>query len=543
MTTKRRAMLAACLVSLGCGAPVASPERLRLQPVHSRLPRLVSETLARSGRVGVEDVAPLVDGVMAEGEQVGRFVTIPEGRCVAALARGGASVRDIDLFVFDESGDLLAVDEAPVADAATMVCPPRPRRVYVAVRVVGGSGLVGAVVLSVAPERADILSRDLGARGRRGEDTGKLDDWPGLESKLRSRREALGGNWEDVRRVELPLDPHASTLVTLKVEPRRCLDVFALGSAEVPSFSLELHDGAGRVVSRGRLAASEQAVTVCAQDEVEITAALRPRAAIGTAALVAARSTRGAFAELAGGVELILTGALFPIERALALHHDRTSQLSLKPPTRVAEGTVSPGVAARHEVELPAGCSRLDVIGGAPLGAIRAELWSQAPRLLERSLGAASAALLWCQDAPGRVDVEVSSEGEPGPFVIEARSGPDEFSIAKRARAGGRLFQRLEDFEGPVDTNVFKGVQPFSTSASGSVELDVPLTAGCTTWFAAVDEGVPIVVEVLRAGGATRTIARGSGVATLEACTDEPARTRIRIRSDGPAEGLLLSRR
>ncbi|MBM4360180.1 MAG: hypothetical protein FJ096_18905 [Deltaproteobacteria bacterium] len=533
-----RVVLALCVAVSACAPkPPACPQPLRVEPPTSSGARLVAEVEARARTLGVEETQAVVSGMMAEGEQRGHFVSIPEGRCLVLVARGGATLRDLDLFVFDDAGDMLAADESPSAGAATMVCPPRPRRVHVGIRAVAGAGLVGVVAIAVAPEKADVLARAFEVRGRRGEDTGRLADWPGFESKLRERRATLGGSWEDMRRVRVPLDPHAPSLLTVRLEAHRCLDVFALASEEVTSLSLELVDRDGRVLSHGRAPLGEQGVLVCSREDEEATVALRPRGTFGSAAIVVGRSARGAIAELAGRAELVSTTPTGSLERALALHHARTTNLAAT--ARLLDATATPGIVDEHEVTVPMGCSRLDIVGGEPLGRFRAELRGPDGALLDRSEGGATAALFACQGAPRSVRLEVTSLAERGPYAVEARHGVVATPMFGHPRAAVRLLQRLEAADGPVDARTLASVSIVDLDAGGRRVAPVPFPAGCSRVTVAVDEDVPLALELVASDGVPLAFVGGTTDATLEACSEKAKAVRLTIRAEGARHALV----
>ena len=179
--------LLGCSVVLGVAAcapqPRACPPRLRAEVGAVEPSRFLAASIEAATAAGATDFQALAGAVVTEGEQVGRFLDAPPDTCVAVVARAGSSIRDVDLFMFDDAGDVLASDEAPTSGAAVMLCPPHPRRVYLAARVVSGTGLLALGAFVVAPGRADEVGRALTVRGRPGQDTGKLAGWPGLEAR------------------------------------------------------------------------------------------------------------------------------------------------------------------------------------------------------------------------------------------------------------------------------------------------------------------------------------------------------------------------
>ena len=49
---------------------------------------------------------------------------------------------------------------------------------------------------------------------------------------------SLGGRWEDVRRLAMPVSPRAASRLSAALEPGRCLDVLVIPSEEVSSLEV-----------------------------------------------------------------------------------------------------------------------------------------------------------------------------------------------------------------------------------------------------------------------------------------------------------------
>ncbi len=533
---KRFFVLVLLLPWLGCRpAPVSCPERLRVDVGPLEPAQFLSQSIAAAKVAGADAFEPLAGALVSEGEQLGRFVELPTERCIAVFARTGASVRDVDLFVFDDSGDVLAADEAPNSAAAVMVCPPHPKRVYVAARVVSGTGLFAMGAVTVPPAAAEAVARALVVRGRPGEDTGKLAAWPGLERRLRERRAALGSRWEDVRRASLTLDPHATATLSVRVEPQRCLDIFATSSEEIATLSLDVLDREGRVVAHGRPMSAEQALVVCSPSAEELTLALRPRGARGTAAVVVATSPRGAAVELAAQAEVASTMPLLAIESALARHRKRPGAHQT-----AADGVAEAGRVKAIALEIAPGCTRWDVVGGAPLGRFRVELWSREGELLDRADSGSSAALFACAPKAAPVRLEIVSLGERGPFVVEQTAGPRAPILEAHSRAAARIFQRIEAAAGPVDFGALDGVEV--VDASPRHERTITVGEGCAEWFVAADEPRSLLLDAVPLGTRRLGQARGTGLAVLETCAETSAEASLRVSAPEQGTVLLLRR-
>jgi hypothetical protein len=533
----------AAIAMSGCRNDPPRPARVTVVGGGLDPRRFLGETAARAVARGAGPLEPLGASLVSEGDHLGRFISVPVDSCVLALARTGASVRDVDLFVFDDAGDTLAADESPQPNAAVMVCPPHPRRLYVAARIVSGTGILALGVLPVPKDRADAVAKEVEVRGRPGEDTGKLAAWPGLESKLRERRANLGSTWEDVRRAALSLDPHAAAAVTVPLEGGRCLDVFATPSEEVSSIELEIVDARGRVVARGKPPDVDQGAVVCSSEKQDLTIMLRPRLSYGSAALVLARTPIGAAAALADRIDVSRLTPLDPLARAITRHGERTAQLTLDKPRSAGEATVKVGAPAVVSVSREPGCSRIDVIGGAPLGTFSAELWSDDGALIDGATGGAVATLFACNRAPAKARVEVVSAEGGGPVSVQVRRGDIGDTALSRPLAAGRILAWLEASSGPIDfARLHHDVEAIDVADGSRFERNVPVPAGCSEWITAADEGHGLSAELLDDSGTRVAFSRGARSVKLGACVQAAFRGSLRITASGAAKLLLLSR-
>lgn len=537
----------ALLVGIEACAPVvtprACPDSLRIDARPFDGSRLLAGAFAKGRAAGATTAVPSLSKVAEEGEDVGRFAEISKERCAAFVARAGGSVRDIDAYVFDEAGELIASDEAPTSDAAVMVCPPHPGRVYVVFRVMSGLGIVALGALDVPPTAADAVARALGVHGRPGEDTGKLAVWPGLETRLRERRTALGVRWEDVRRAEVALEPHAPTVVSVAVEAERCLDLYALGDDSIGNLALDVVDSEGRVVARGRGFGNEQSALVCARSPETVAVELRPRGSIGRAALVVARSEPRAFVSLATRAELVGLAPLLPMREALERHRSRTSSLTLGAPEPRGQGEAASGRVSSVPVSIPAGCSRLDVVGGAPLGRFRVELWTNDGALVDEAEGGASAALFRCARTGESLRVDVTSLADAGPFVLEVRSGPGLAPVlGASARAAARALQHLEAPSSAVEPKLLADAQPVALEAERMLERSIPLPVGCTEVVLASDDAVSLEATLAVPGEVNAATMHGFATISTEVCVKRPTQGALRVRASSRSSGLLFVR-
>ncbi len=547
----RFGLLALALGTIACGpshpadGPAAGNGKLRVVADAVDPVPLLRPAAQIAAAAGAGTLRPIAAAVLGEGDQLGSFVQIPAGECMLALARAGRSVRDVDLIVYSDGGDRLAADEAPEPRAAVMICPPHPRRVYVAARLVTGPGMMALGVMPVPLAKAEAVARGLGVRGRPGEDTGKLSAWPGLEAKIRERRSAIGSRWEDVRRVALPLDPRAYTTLSVPLPAGRCLDVLVTPNSEIGGIDAIVLDEAGRVVARGKPPGRDRAFILCSAFEQTLTLLLRPRSSTGVVAVVIARSPLGAVDELNGRAWVDGASPVVPLAQALTRHQVRTKGLRMKPAKKLAATAVAVGAPKTLKVELQRGCSRIDLVGGTPLGHFTAALWSLDGRLLSRGQGGELATLFYCGAATAaRLEVGASERG--GPVAVEARldAVPSQV-LLDHPLAAARLLQRLEASAGPVDAQQAAAVKVvrLAAAARSSQVIEVPAGRCQQVVAAAVGSARGVQLRLVGKGG-QETLHRGDQAVSEQLCAgDEKMSLRLELQvASGQADLLLLRR-
>jgi len=533
------------LAGCGGGVPCAGTAKTLAPVVATPDAKSVLDPLALRGtQAGAEPLVVVASGLLAEGDRVGGFVSLPPERCVVFFARGSAGVADLDLFAFADDGSTIAADESSSSDAAVLICPPVPERMFLSARVASGAGLVAIGAEAVAVAEAPRVAHAVGARAM-GEDSGRLESWPGLEAKIRAHRRTIGSDWQDVRRFAAPVDPRAPTKTSLTIEPGRCLDVLVTPSEEVASLEVVAESSDGRIVARADSDGRDRTMVVCSELGDPITISARPRGNAGLAAFVLARSAKGARAELERTFRVDATTQIASPEVArLALA--KTLDPTWGKARPAGGGQAKVGGRASLPIKLGPGCTRLDVVAGAPLGPVDAALWATDGALLAESDGPLRASLFTCGDAARDARLDVEAAARPGPFVVDQRvvsaSGS---SLDKVPIAAGRLLDRVV------------GNDALALSAASSATLvdlmpdklfDAPMTVpvgGCTEVVAALDAGGSgIEVRIVDVSTEEDFIARGRFVTSQRICaTDVARRARIELRLDsGPARGLLLLR-
>lgn len=507
---------------------------------------LLATDAARTRDVGAGPLNVASSAYLSEGDRTGAFISIPSDACALVIARGSASVVDVDLFAYEDDGSTFGVDESSDAHPAVLVCPPHPQRLFVSARVVAGGGLVGIGVQALPTSAMADVERVVGTRGRSGGETGRLESWPGLEAKLIEHRAWLGGSWEDVRRAALPVAPRAATRLTVPLESDRCLDVFVSPGEEVGSLEVVAEDAAGRILARGRDRGRDRALVLCSALAVEVSIAIRPRTSTGLVAVVASRSRSGAAAIIEPSVRAEYVTETRELQDARAAFEKRLVDKGYGAAKPLAAAKANLGSRALSVVDLPAGCSRIDVIAGKPLADVGATLWDDKGNLLTEGRGGAGVALFVC--GPGgsaRIDVEAFAR--PGPFAIELRK--DKLSppvLVAHPWAASRLLAVLDAGGERISAAAAESAVRVALDASSraTVPFDIPAKS-CVEVIAALDRvGTGLDMRVADVATGENTITRGRFVVSERRCAaDMPAKAIAEFRlSAGKADALVLTR-
>jgi hypothetical protein len=234
------------------------------------------------------------------------------------------------------------------------------------------------------------------------------------------------------------------------------------------------------------------------------------------------------------------------LPEARAALSKRVASRGLGAAKTVATGSARVGSRLSVPVELPAGCARLDVIGGKPLASVVAELWDEQGSLLAADRGGPIATLFACGPArKARADVEAGSR--PGPFAIELRAdkaAPP--ALVAHPVAAARLLARLE---AGVDAT-----GAASAAAAKVVTLDatrmerLPLSIGasaCVEVIAALDQaGAGLDLRLVDASSGEGIVTRGRDVVSDRLCAGAAAKqgaAELRL-SAGKGDALVLIR-
>jgi hypothetical protein len=430
------------VVAVPLGPPRVSLGALQAAPLLGDLP-------ARASRFGAGPLAIVASGPMSEGERLGAFVEIPADACLLAYGRASASLEDIDLAAFAEEGNPVAVDEGPDPKPTLLLCPPHPARVYIAAHAASGEGLCVVGAQLVPKDRAIEVGRAAGARGSSGASPRTPEAWPGLDEQVRLHRAAIGGTWEEQRRVAIAADTRAVSAVAFGVEEGGCSDALVVPDDDVAVVDVDVLDAEGRLIGRAKDGGPARSVTVCSPVAVTGSLQVRPHVGRGLVAVVVAKTKAGTARELLTRPEVAWVAPSQPLEATRAARNAALAKAGYAAPSSSQNGQLQLGRRATVPVDLVGGaaCTRIDIVAGAPLALVEAAVWDDAGALLSTAEGTGDATLFACGKGKARVDL--GTRGRPGPYAVLTRVERwKDPAFAAHPLAAGRMLGRAA--VGPV---------------------------------------------------------------------------------------------
>jgi hypothetical protein len=272
-----------------------------------------------------------------------------------------------------------------------------------------------------------------------------------------------------------------------------------------------------------------------------LTVMTRSRQGTGLAAVVVGRSAPGAVVDLAEKVWVGATTPVLGVEEAVAWHSKRLAGLGLGPPSRLAEAAVAVGAPAAVELALPAGCSRLEVVGAVPLGHFTAQLWHPDGQLIDADRGGQSATLFSC--GGGKVSVEVTALEHAGEVVLLSLNDPQPPPAAQdHPRAASRLLRRLEAVRGEAQPRDLKNAEAIALAAAGRMVRELEAPAGQCVELLAALEGQAEGIELRTTAGTTSLRSHGRHSVSDRVCAGaeaQPVRAELALET-GSATLLWL---
>ena len=467
MRWTRSVLAAACLLSLaGCQREASHPVRgqtdVRKSGAAGKPPceektqeweidpkPLIDHDAGVARALGAGPERVIAAAAVTEGDRMGGFVSLEPGSCLLAFARGTSGIRDLDLLAYDDAGTPMAADQATDPKPAILLCPPNPRRVFVSGRVASGHGFVAIAAQSVPIRESLRVAKLFGARIA-SPDQIFAQAWPGLDGLIAQRHRALGGTWEDVRKAAIAVTPRAPVFVSAPLPGSRCLDVIVVPNEETANLEVVLSDDSGRELARAANVGRERTALLCSPVDGEVTVSVRPHEGHGLVAVIISRSEPGDEAALSERPEATRIGPMTPIDKVRERVSSALSRAGFDAKVDLGSGTARTGQTSMIAFDLPAGCSRIDVLSGAPVVGIRGALWDSKNELIGTTDGGEQAVLHACVATAQKATLEIEGNGRPGPFVAELRTEkappPDLLHhplaacrLLARANAGGTI--------------------------------------------------------------------------------------------------------
>jgi hypothetical protein len=536
---RRCAAMLGLVVAAGCAprgrgpapGPLGPP---RVVPGELDAKVLLGDMPARAAKLGAGPMAVVASGQMVEGERLGAFVEVPLDVCLLAYGRGSSSIEDIDIAAFADEGNPIAVDEGPDPRPTLLLCPPHPDRVYVAAHVASGEGLVTIASHLVPRERAQDVARGLGAKGGLVGAPRPADAWPGLDDRVRAHRRALGGTWEEIRRVAVTLDSRSNSFVSVPLEADQCVDALVVPDEDVALLEVELLDGDGRAVARAREAGADRYVTVCSPFAFTGSLAIRPHVGRGLAAIALARGRGEVARDLTNRAEVVWAAPVLTLDAVQSSRSAALAKAGYAAPTMTTKGSLLLGRRSSVSLDLGpqgGGCARVDVIAGAPLALVEARVWDDAGTLVTSGEGADGATLFACSHGKARLDLE--THGRPGPFAVQVRKERWRDGVfAAHPLAAARMLARAAVGPAKVHEGNATGARKIAVEASKLVtwEVSVPASQCLRVAAGAEGDGTGLELRVFdAASGEEIDRSHAAHEAAVRACAGSSATRAVRV--------------
>jgi hypothetical protein len=377
------------------------------------------------------------------GDRVSTLLEVPKDDCAVVIARASESVEDLDLLAYGEDGAPLGSDEASDREPSLLICPPHPGRILIAARIAQGHGIVAVGSERVAPALAAKAAQRYAVKAREPGDPARLKAWPGLDAMILRERERVGGKFQDLRRVALALDATVATTLPATIDAGRCVHGLFIPSDDVAHLDVAALDDQGRILGRAVGSGRQRTIVVCSPITTEISFEIRPHAGRGLAIAALSRSVAGTETEIEGEIlrhDVYPSGNPASELTALAARLKKLGYQATA--TAVAKLDLQIGRRSSALLDLSGGCTRIDVVGSAPVRGIDARLWSDAGQLRAAGSGGGNVTLFGC--GAGKLRLDLTALLGPGPVrVVTQREADVPAELTRLPLAGGRLVSRM----------------------------------------------------------------------------------------------------
>jgi hypothetical protein len=195
----------------------------------------------------------------------------------------------------------------------------------------------------------------------------------------------------------------------------------------------------------------------------------------------------------------------------------------------------------------PGSCTRIDVVGGAPLALLQGTIWDDGGDLVTAGDGAASLGLFACTHGKAHLDLE--ARGRPGPFAVLVR--PERWqnpAFGAHPLAAARMLARAAEGPSLLLEGAPAGVRALPLDATRLLTFDETIAAGKCTRVAVGTEGPGTGIE-LRIFDRTATDevdrSHGERAAAVRACApaDGSRAFRVELRATSGKVDVVVGER
>jgi hypothetical protein len=258
--------------------------------------------------------------------------------------------------------------------------------------------------------------------------------------------------------------------------------------------------------------------------------------------VVLARSAASGEHALSAPADAVWVATSQPIDRAGAareavLAHDGYG-LAL---ARLA-GALSLGRRIAVPLNLVAGagvCERVDVVAGAPLALVDAQVWSDAGELVASGASASSMALFACAHGPARL--ELQTRGRPGPFAVTLR--PERWkgaALSAHPLAASRMLARAATGPDALFEGKELALRDLTLDGQRAISWTetVPAGACLRATVGGQGDGAGVEVRIFDAQGVEVDRSEDAHAASVRVCAGPDAPRPVRLEAGASAGHL-----
>jgi hypothetical protein len=313
--------------------------------------------------------------------------------------------------------------------------------------------------------------------------------------------------------------------VKFPVEADGCLDLLVVPDDTVALLEVEVFDAEGHVIARAKEGGVDRTATVCSPLSFTGSVSVRPHIGRGLAAIIVS-SGRGSVArELSARPDVAWAAPTQPLELVRERRERALAKAGYGAPAASMAGSLQIGRRAQMPLDLgpTPSCSLVDVVGGAPLALVEANVWDDAGTLVASAEGSDGATLFACGKGKARLDLD--TRGRPGPYSVLVRKERwQDPSFSKHPLAAARMLARAGE-----------GV-PMIHEGSGALAREMTLdNAKLASWERAIAPGKCLRVSAGAQGDGTGLLLRMFDAASGDELDRSHAPSAASVRACAPA--------